>query len=108
MIRSTEQSLPDHSIECLKGKIGIDAGASVSDQGAEVMDFPGLSGFQDDAHLGALAFPDEIVVQTRNGKKGRNGGIVPVHSPVAQDNDVDARFDLETGLSEDLLKCIFK
>ena len=108
MIDTSEQALLDHVIQRLKGEIRIDRGATVANQRAEVMHFTRLAGFEDETDLGALAFADQIVVQSGNRHERRDGGIMLVDAAVTEDDDVDAGIDLQRCLVKQLRHRVFK
>ena len=43
------------------------------------------------------------MVQASDGEQGRDSGMVTVDAAVAQDDEVDARIDVEAGLAADLV-----
>ena len=65
--------------------------------------FARFAGLEDEADLGALAFADEVVVQAGDSEQRRDGSVVTVDAAVAQDDEVDARIDVETGLAADFV-----
>ncbi len=59
-----EQSLLDHVVETLVNQIGIDRLHAIAKQQAEVMHLARLAGLQNQAHPGARAAADQMVMQT--------------------------------------------
>ena len=57
------------------------------------MHFPGFAGFHHQAHLGAGAFPYQVVVHRRGGQQTGYGRPTGVHSPVRDDNEAVAVFN---------------
>ena len=103
MVDADEQALLDHVVEGLERQVGIDTRATVADERTEVVHFARLAGLEDEADLGALAFADEVVVQAGDSEQRRDGSVVTVDAAVAQDDEVDARIDVETGLAADFV-----
>ena len=108
MIDASEQALLDHVIQRLKGEIRIDRGAAITNQRAEVMHFTRLAGFKDETDLGALAFADQIVVQSGDRHERRDGGIMLVDAAVTENDDVDAGINLQRCLVKQLRHRVFK
>ena len=103
VVDADQQALFDHVVEGLERQVGVDARATVADERAEVVHFARFAGLEDEADLGALAFADQVVVQAGDGEQGRDGGVVTVDAAVAQDDEVDARVDVEAGLAADFV-----
>ena len=99
-----EQTLADHVVEGFESQIRIDRGTAITNQGAEVMDFPGFAGFQHEADAGALANPDQVVVQASHRHERRDHGIVFVDPAVTQDDDIDPGINLQAGLIADFFQ----
>ena len=103
VVDADEQALLDHVVEGLERQVGVDTRTTVADERAEVVDFARFAGLEDEADLGALALADQVVVQTGDGEQGRDGSVVTVDAAIAQDDEVDARIDVEAGLAADFV-----
>ena len=51
-------------------------------------DLPGLAGFHHEAHLGAGALPNEVVVDGRSGQQGGDGHAVGIDTAIGENDDV--------------------
>ena len=55
------------------GQPGDHSAGAITQQAAEMVNFPGLSGFDDQAALCPPADPNEVVMHGGGGQQGRNG-----------------------------------
>ena len=108
VIHAHEQPLADHVVERFKRKVGIDGGAAVTNERAEVMHFARLAGFEHQSDARALAFANQEMVQRGNGQQRGNDGVVFIHAAIAEDDDVDSGIDLEAGLVADFRDGFFQ
>ena len=103
MVEILEQLLVDHVVQSLEREVGIDRAAAVADEDGEMMDFAWFAGFQHQPDAGARAFPNEMMVQPRNGEQRRHRRVLMVNAAVRQDQDVHALLDGAAGLGEQLV-----
>src|SRR5690606_24634890 len=80
-------------------EIRIDGGCAKCDQAGEVMNFPCIASFYDDAHLSAHPFADKMVVNSGHGKQGRDRRMVGVNSSILQDQDFETIFNRINSIS---------
>ena len=79
-----EQALTDHVIQRFKREIRIDGAGPVADEQREMMHFPRLAGFEDQANARARAFADEVMMQACNGQQRRDGGVFAIHPAIGK------------------------
>ena len=79
-----------HRLQRLEGEIGVDRLRAVAGQAAEVMDFAGFAGFDDEPDRGAQTLADEVVMHRRAGEQRRHRNVVRPGTAIRQDDDVDA------------------
>ena len=85
-----EQALTDHVVQRLEGQIGVNRPGPITDQQREMMDFARLARFQHQANPGASAFANQVVVNSRHGQQGWDGGIFRINPAIGQNDDVDS------------------
>ena len=71
--------------DCREGEVGVDGGSAETDEAGEMVYFPDVAGFHDDADLAAVSFADEVVVDGGAGQQRRNGCVVGVNGAVGKD-----------------------
>ncbi len=69
----------------LEGQIGTDRRGAIPDQAGEMVDLPGLPGDRDQARLGPLTGPNQVMVHRADGQQGRDGGVGRVDRFIAED-----------------------
>ena len=70
----------------VQSQIGIDRPGPIAQEQAEVMHFPGFSGLYHQADFGALALPDEVMVDGGGSQQAGNRRLGRVQFPVGQDD----------------------
>ena len=66
--------------------------------------FPDVAGFHDDAHLAAVSFADEVVVDGGASEQGRDGCVVGVDSAVGEDQYFETVFDGVYGIAAEAVE----
>src|SRR6185437_5856626 len=74
-----------HVADAGEREVRIDGGGAESDETGEVVDFPDVAGFHDDAYLSAIAFADEVVVDGGAGQQRGDGCVVGVDGAIRED-----------------------
>ena len=75
-------------LQRLEGEIGVDGLRTVAGEHAELVHLVRLPGLHDEAHPGAQALADQVMVHGRGGQQRRDGNAVRARRPVGQDDDV--------------------
>src|SRR5262249_13358016 len=73
-------------------QVGIDSGGAEADEAGEMVYFPDVTGFHDDAYLPAIAFADEVVVDGGGSEQGGDGGVVGVDGAIREDQYFETVF----------------
>ena len=85
--RAGEEGLGLQVLDGLVDEIRVDGPSAVADEQGEVRDLPWLARLDDEAHPGARALPDEVVVHARRREQAGDGRVAGVHAAVRQDED---------------------
>ena len=85
-----QQTLLDELHDGFLSQVGVDGTGAVTQQGGEVVDIPGLGGFQQDGDGGALLGADQVLLHGGYCQQGGDGHMVLIHTPVGENNDVGA------------------
>jgi len=88
--------------------VGIDRRGAITEQAGEVMDIAAFGRFTNKAGLGALFHPDEMMVDGADGQEHRDGRMLRVDLPIAQDKDGGAFFDGLFGLGANAVEMLFE
>ena len=77
----------------LNREIGVDGTGAVANEQRVMHHFPRLAGFNNQRDLGAAAFSDQVVVNSREREQAGDGGVVLVHAAVRNNQNGIARLD---------------
>ena len=83
-----QQALLDQIHDGLLRQVGVHCPGAIAQQGGEVVDLPGLSGFQEDRYGGALPGANQVLLHGRHRQQRGDGRVVLVHPPVGKDDNV--------------------
>ena len=82
-----------HRGQRLEGEIGVDRLRAIARKAREMMDFARLSRLDDEAHGGAQALADQVMMHGRGGEQRRDRNPVRPDHAVGQHDDVVAAMD---------------
>ena len=80
-----QQVLSRHIFQALDREIGIHGARAVADQQAEVHHFSRLAALDDQRHLGARPFANQVIVYRAQRQQAGDGRVLGVEYAIAQD-----------------------
>jgi hypothetical protein len=69
VIDAEQPLIANQAIDRFEGHIRIDRAHAIADEQREVMHFSGFAGFEHQAHAGAQALANQVMMQTRNSEQ---------------------------------------
>ena len=91
-----------------ESQVGIDGGRPEAGQEREVVHLPRLAGFHDQPHVAPRAVADQVVVHRSRRQQAGDGGVIPIHPTVGEDDEAVAAPHRLVGFAIEVFQSLFQ